>query len=292
MYTLSELRGSTVFVGSDYGGQHEGADFQVLSFLLADLDTCGDWESIRQDFRANILRSSRRISYKKLSAAHKQRTLLPLLMAANTIPGLIVSILIDRRIGSLFMDSGKLPINHPDFAPYAHWKRGALEKLLRAVHFVSFFVSGLLRPGQNVVWISDEDEIAPNPDRISQVTQLFRAVSSHYLQFNMGSFRFGTTASDDGSRSLEDLLSIPDLVAGALSDSFTTMNKDLQLPDSKLYLFAPQNIPLKARYIMDWFSDNLQPLRRAVYLLQPAEVCGTIIKQMTFIGSRELGWQP
>jgi len=143
MFTLSEIirlaerdhpgllpnlrRGSTVFVGSDYGGQHEGADFQVLSFLFADLETCGEWESIRQGFRASILRNSRRISYKKLSAAHKQRTILPLLMAANTIPGIIISILIDRRIDSLFMDSGKLPKNHPDFAPYAHWKRGALE---------------------------------------------------------------------------------------------------------------------------------------------------------------------
>ena len=164
--------------------------------------------------------------------------------------------------------------------------------MLRIVHFVSFFVSGLLRPGQNVVWISDEDEIAPNPERVSQVTELFRTVSSHYLKFNMGSFRFGTTALDDGTRSLEDLLSIPDLVAGALSDSFTTMNRGLQLPDSELCLFAPQNIPPKTRYVMDWFSDNLQPLRRVVYVLQPAEGCGTIVKQIKLVGSRELGWQP
>jgi hypothetical protein len=87
--------------------------------------------------------------------------------------------------------------------------------MLRVVHIVSFFLAGLSRAHQNVIWITDEDEIAANDNRMRELTNLFGNISSHYLPHSMGHFRCGTMKSDDGSRQLEDLASIPDLVAGA-----------------------------------------------------------------------------
>jgi hypothetical protein len=163
--------------------------------------------------------------------------------------------------------------------------------MLRVVHLVGFFIAGLSRTGQDVLWITDEDEIAANDDRLRELTKLFGNISSHYIPHNMGHFRCGTTRSDDASRQLEDLASIPDLIAGALSEVVVTLNQQGIMPSNSLFVFGPQNIKAKTAEIMNWFSTDLEPLKRLVYMIEPVENSSALsIKRMRFHGSNDTDW--
>lgn len=47
--------GHTMLVVSDYSGQHATANFETLSFLIADSEKCGDWEQHRKRCREQHL---------------------------------------------------------------------------------------------------------------------------------------------------------------------------------------------------------------------------------------------
>jgi hypothetical protein len=83
----------------------------------------------------------------------------------------------------------------------------------------------------------------------------------------MGVFAFGTTGSDSGLMELEDLVSIPDLVAGALCNVMTKYKIDSVLPTGKVLVPPPSSVSPKDREIMGWYSDNTQPLKRYFYLI-------------------------
>jgi hypothetical protein len=76
-------RGSTLFIASDYGGQHNQSRYTSLVYLLADLGFCGDWEDVRKSVRRQFLTDNRRMSYKNLNDRRRQKALLPFLYAAN-----------------------------------------------------------------------------------------------------------------------------------------------------------------------------------------------------------------
>jgi hypothetical protein len=70
-----------------------------------------------------------------------------------------------------------------------------------------------------------------------------------------------------GDRSVEDLLAIPDLVAGTLADFLAHMLGEYGARPSGMFLPRPEPLPLKLRELSDWFSDNTQRLSRLVLLL-------------------------
>jgi hypothetical protein len=283
-------RGNLFFVASDYSGEHDVAEYQVLSLLFADLQQCGAWERQRVLVRRKYLSDGRRMSFKNLRDKRRRYALEEFLSAANSITGLSLSVLIDKRITSLFRESGSIDLNGPEFKTFSHWRAKSFEKMLRVVHLVSFFLAGLSRSGQDVLWITDEDEIAANDDRLREVTNLFGNVSSHYLSQAMGHFRFGTTKSDDGSRQLEDLASIPDLVAGALADVLLAYHEQGTMPSNSLFVFRPQNLKAKTVEIMNWFSTDTESLKRLVYVIEADEHPKLSIKRLRLHGSNDSDW--
>jgi hypothetical protein len=283
-------RGSLFFVASDYSGEHDVAEYQVLSFLFADWQQCGAWERQRVLVRRKYLSDGRRMSFKNLRDKRRRDALEMFLSAANNITGLSFSVLIDKRITSLFRESGRIDLSDPELKTFSHWSGKSFEKMLRVVHLVSFFLAGLSRTGQNVLWITDEDEIVANDDRIREVTNFFGNVSSQYLSQPMGHFRFGTTKSDDGSRQLEDLASIPDLVAGALADVLVAYYEQGIMPSNSLFVFRPENLKVKTVEIMNWFSTDRESLKRLVYVIEPIDHPRLSIKRIRFHGSNDLDW--
>ncbi len=193
---------------------------------------------------------------------------MPFLNAANSVPGLIVTILIDKQIQSLFEEKGKLETSAPELKEYSHWDNAVFEKLMRVVHLGSFFLAGLSRPYQDVLWFTDEDAIVANEKRLREFVDIFIRVSSHYLAHKLRHVRIGTTQSDTGSRDIEDLVAVADLVAGALCEILTEYHNIGGLPTSGLMLPPLQSFPKKATEIMDWFADHTQPLKRLVYLIK------------------------
>jgi hypothetical protein len=259
---LPDLRSApTILIASDYSGEHSGASYHVLSFILADVARLQEWDRRRRELRAEFLSNNRRMSFKALRDKQRQRALQPFLLAANTIPGLSLTVAIDSSIESVFPGSTPLNLIHPDFESFAQWTPRTLEKASRIVHLLAVMVAGLGDSGQNVVWITDEDPIAANPDRLILLTNLFAWVSSTYLTFDMGHFRCGTTANDDGSNSLEDLAAVPDLIAGAIGEQLQLASVE-GCDASKIFWLHRGDFTRKTSFITLWLADSKQPLKR------------------------------
>lgn len=280
--------GHTMLVVSDYSGQHATANFETLSFLIADLEKCGDWEQHRKRCRKRHLPDGRRMAFKSLKDGVKERALDEFLDAADRIVGVSITVLVRKDVKTLFGDGERIDWQKPELAPYKHWPKGTFEKMLRVVHFVSFFVAGFSKLGQNILWITDEDEIAANESRLRELTNIFGNVSSHYLNHNVGHIRCGTTKSDNGSRQLEDLASIPDLVAGALTEMVGEQRKQGLLVGAGIAAPIPQGLQSKVIKLMNWFATNRQPLKRLVFAIELVPNSKQLdIKHLKYHGSND-----
>lgn len=258
----------SLLAASDYSGQHAGAPYEAYSILLVDLAGCAKWEASRSKIRSRWLRDGRRLSYKSLRDRQQERALMPFLEAADSIPGIVLTVLVDRDIDNLFRLAEEERTSE-DLGTCAAWPRVSLEKLLRVVHLLSLLVAGLSCPRQNLVWITDQDEIAANDDRLQQLLTAFTNVASHYLSHSLGHLRVGTTDSDTGTRDLEDIVAIADLSAGAAADSLGRYRGVRGWPAATgIVVPAAAGTPGKATMIMSWYArDSDSGLKRFVYLI-------------------------
>jgi hypothetical protein len=283
---LTDLRGTpTVFVASDYGGMHAGASYQSMSFVFVNPENLLAWDTTRCSLRDRLRLGSRRMSYKALNDGRRRRALSPFLEAANLIPGILVSVLIDRGVQTVFergTPNGLVAIRSELFPD---WNAAVVERALRVVHLVSFFLAGLTAPGQDVLWITDEDDIVANEARLRQLVSVFARISSHYLTHSLRHLRIGTSRSDTGRRDLEDLLAIADLSAGSLQEGV----KKQGVPTGEFWLPSPTDLPAKTRSILDWFADGTTLLKRLVYVLDETPDSGKLrITSMKFHGTNDL----
>lgn len=278
-------RSEDIIVTSDYGGENKEALYAGYSFLINSAQSWAEWEPHRLALR-RTLRFERRLSFKKLADGQRREALPAFLNAAGSLDGLSLTFLVDKRIPSLFDESGTLDLFQPDLNRFRHWKPRILERVLRVTHLLALLLAGLTREGQNILWFTDEDAIAANSMRLTELTNILVAATSAVLPHNLGHLRCGTTASDNGSQQIEDLAAIPDLAVGSLVELVSRYDTEASLPSSQLVAPAPRSVSGKARRLMDWFSDPQIPLRRQVLAVVPAEDgVGLTVKRLRFHGT-------
>jgi hypothetical protein len=265
---IPDLRSSqTLLIGSDYSGSHRTARFDVTSVVVTNLENVATWNENRSAVRDALLPESRRMSYKALNDRHRRAALLPFLNTANMISGMLISIAIDRDIRTVFHDQNVIVQYAAEYPELAGWKTGAIERALRIIHFVSLLLRGLSGPGQDVWWFTDQDEIVANDQRLRSFVSLTASISSHYLPQPLRHLRIGTTNCDTARRDIEDYVAIPDFAAGVLQEFLENGDGRLLLSAPSLLLPRNDAIRPKASEIMDWFSDNTQPLRRLSFVI-------------------------
>jgi hypothetical protein len=294
---LTSVRlGPTLIVTSDYGGDYRASHYESLSFLVADLAFCWLWDEFREKVRREILGDSRSMSYKKLmSDKRRAKALVPFLRAANTIPGLSVTFLINKEITSLF--SEPIPENSSisQVGELGKWKEQAFGKLSRIGHLGAMLIACMSAPGQDVLWITDQDEIAPNVGKLTEATRIIGHYLNHYLSHNIGHFRFGTTQSDSGSMEIEDLAALPDLTAGAMSEIMPRAFENQGIPPEQMFVPLPKGVSKKAQAILGWIADGLHPLRKAVICVDRAGESVYSVKFLTVLLESpiaEYDWRP
>ena len=256
-----------LLIVSDYAGDHQSSQFETYSFLILGHAAWTQWEARRRSIRQLLDLPRRRLSYSRLRDRQRQRVLPLLLHAAGSIQGLSFTLAIAKACGNLFVasDQASAAANEKRFGV---WKPRVWERAQRITTFVGFLVAGLSAPNQDVFWVSDEDEIASNQERLEKLTEMLATISSNLLPHNLGNLRCGTTAIDDGTLQLEDLAAIPDLVAGsaaALSSGYAAQGVRL----GPVIAPAPASLGWRAHAVMDWMSDPRLPLTRLVLIIEP-----------------------
>lgn len=85
-----------------------------------------------------------------------------------------MSFLVDREVQGLFEDEGDADFSVASSCwPQAKYGKVVFNRLLRILHFNCFILAGIVSPAQNVVWISDQDEIASNENQLRALTSMF-----------------------------------------------------------------------------------------------------------------------
>jgi hypothetical protein len=236
--------------------------FEVLSFLITAEDLLGPWLVARNIVRKQYLGDGRRISYKKLGSDKiKRRALGPFLDASALIPGVLITIAIDTKLPSMF-GVGKTGVSK---AAHEHGvKPEVFERLMRTLHFLSLLVGGFSYPGQDVLWLNDEDAILANDEIGERVALLWNDVLRMYLSHSLRQPRFGTTAADPGDRHIEDLAALPDIAAGAVLEVVRShpMGSTIRLSagtraNSAMTWLGQREKPLAKRFLKLTVSDDL-----------------------------------
>jgi hypothetical protein len=262
------LAGPVIYIASDCGGAHKSCLYDVLSFLYVDMKPSELWEHQRRGIRERYLLDGRRMSFKGLNDAVRRRALVPFLDAANSIHGLALSVAVRKSITNLCTDEEFFQhcVQTLDLDP--SWRLDTFERMIRTVTLASALIGGLSRPGQNIYWISDEDDIFANTRRSTDVKKMMDRFSSSYVSQPLGEVGLGTTAVDEGDRLDEDLNAIPDLMSGAVAELTTCVASRFggRIP-STVAVECDLNISPKADLIFSWISDNVYSLRRAVMVI-------------------------
>jgi hypothetical protein len=282
-------RGSIILIGSDYGGHHTSSDYEVLSFLLADIQHSSEWAIKRRRVRSELPNDGRRFAFKSLGDKALSRVLPQFLAAGDLIPGLLVSVLVHKHIASLFKLVGRIAESDPEISEFPGWKPKVMERLLRVAHFASLFIAGLSRANQDVLWITDEDAIAPNETKHQQLVTIFGRICSHYLSHNLSRIRVATTASDTGKRDVEDFVALSDLAAGALAEIVTLHARNGTLGFAGITVPVPDGCSYKTINIMNWLSDHRPALKKLSFSVDSIPDSKALtLRLLTFTGSTNL----
>lgn len=262
------VRGRALLIATDMGGSHAGQLFETYSFLVIDLDRNAEWLSAQKAFRTRILRSRRRMAFKALNDRVRRVALAPFLQIGSQIHGWLVTFAISKNGLSFFKPE---PHDPEIVEKLAGWKRPVQERLLRVLHLSAFLISGLSVPKQNVLWIIDQDEVASNVEQLTQLSHLLGTVASHSLMHDLGHIRCATAKSDDGTFSMEDLLSYCDLAAGAVCEVATTMAGGHRYLQEHIVAPLPSAVSWKARTIISWLAAISGNLRQLTCLIELRE---------------------
>ena len=138
------------------------------------------------------------------------------------------------------------------------------------IYLSVFLVSGFSAPGQDVMFIIDEDEVAANVPQLTKLTELFGRAHGSQGGPMMGRLRCGTTKSDDGSLALEDIVAIPDLAAGAIGEVTEVLDRDGAGPLAGMLQRLPAGLTWKTRMIMPWILQEVSALTRMTCIIDGA----------------------
>ncbi|MEJ3661582.1 hypothetical protein WD277_11485 [Pseudomonas fragi] len=217
----------TIAVFSDYGGEHPSSKFYTYSFLIVAYSQLHSFDEkmagLRNEYGLND--PFKEIAFKRLDHGPSFRFLEPyLLTAQNLINGLVLTVVVEKSVDSLFVD-GRLnssTVLQEALAKIgmSYLKPAVAEKLFRVTHYLSYLITLLSKDGQKVFWMTDNDAIAANTERFQDALSYFCRMLGHYSDKRYALVG-GAVPFEEKDSSFLDLLSIPDLVGGAVENYLT-----------------------------------------------------------------------
>lgn len=266
---LAPVDDGMMIVASDYSGQHKEATHEAYSFLITNDGELNKWLPSLREFREQWLPDGRRLSFKKLNEPVRWRALPAFLQTVGKLKGNLITILIDRRVGSFMLGGPEAVVEvFPDCFS-ADSNRGTVEKMLRLASFVSFILAGLRRENQTSNWISDHDEALDSHDKREKFARL-----ATYLTFGLTGWQraaghyFGTTDSPMAPYWSEDVAAVADLAAGTYCKLSAYLPGFLGRETWRVGLKSNYIDDQRARAIGNWLAKNRGPFKHALLRLE------------------------
>ena len=192
------------------------------------------------------------MAFKSLGDKYRQRALVPFLEAAETIRGHLVGLIVTKDFTNMSWRANYSDDLPAQFGLSGKWSKSSFEAMFRTAHMFAVFLSLWSRPGVNVTWITDEDEIVANDNRLDDTHQIAARLVSRYVPHKMGVFAMNSTTIDGKDRFFEDFVSISDLAAGMLSEVADKLSKNGKLPAQQMEKDATAFTD-KTSVLSDWF---------------------------------------
>jgi len=246
-------KSQSIFLFSDYGGEHKDSMYNVYSFMITEESSVGLFIHRTKLLRSKSIRDNRRFSFKKLSDKIRLNALNDFLLSADDIEGILLTFAIRKNI-ELFAESRS---DNYLTQKLSKEKRNVEMKIITIAHLAAYVVTSLVRQGQDVMWITDDDAISSNNETLCLLTNVFANIIGNIINFHLGHIRCGCSRSDPGDNQLEDLLAIPDFAAGVVSEQFSKYQSD----PYAFFITAPV-MSEKMQRLSWWFSDNRGKLKR------------------------------
>ncbi len=253
--------GSPLVLACDHSGEHAMPEFRVLSFLVTTYKAVAKWEPLRIAVRKKHFADGRRMSFKTLNDALRINAFPSFLNAASQLKGVLFCVGVEKGFA---LPKDKLPPRQHD------WTADTLNKLVEVCVFGGVMVDGLRSNGQPVHWITDDDSTVSaeeaKADAVNLMGRLFHKYPSEYLEVGVGV----ASQFDDDLRA-EDLVAIPDLAAGAYSETLTLMGKASMPTSGTGPMDAILFEQIKSSLINTWRSEIDKPLKHMNALIRRAD---------------------
>ena len=224
---LTAFSNDALGVFSDYSGESHSAHYITYSVLVCGYRYTsvfsGNMKLVRERYRLN----DSEIAFKEFRRGQIRASLGDYLDAANWLPGFLATMAVDKRISTLFgppndQSVSEVLVKLLDDVGFGRRKSREVEKLLRIVHMVAYLVALLGVDGQKIFWMSDHDAVCANPKQHESMMGLLQKVLPIYSRSGV-TFPLLGGALPFNPRSVEmnDLLSLPDVVAGSVGHYLT-----------------------------------------------------------------------
>jgi len=142
-----------------------------------------------------------------------------MLDALGNVHGQLFSFAVNTRLGSLFQASPATTADPNLDEAFHRFAPRTREHLHRVLFFSACLIAGLVPEGADALWITDDDEIAANNQATTDTSILMENYANHLLDRKLGKLRFGPASIVNPRDLIEDILSLPDLAAGAVAES-------------------------------------------------------------------------
>ncbi|MDA8562852.1 hypothetical protein N9L06_00205 [Mariniblastus sp.] len=257
-YGFPDLRGDKLWVGSDYVFGNKNSDFDIVSVVLVSPERTGCWHQGLIELREKSPLGNRRMGFKSLGDSIRRNALVPFLKAAEHISGTVVSIAIDKAVTPRLLFT---PEQLQDVSwCRAKWRPVQLNRMCLVAHFAAFLVAGLTKDSQNLMWISDQDDIFANATFSLDTGNTFTRFLNAYSAHSYGNIAIGTTQICEPDLFEEDLAAIADITAGGTAELLTEIkNQNGVVPHATVKL---QGLPYRTQVFWDWFSDQRSGLKK------------------------------
>lgn len=267
-----------ILLACDYGGFQKSSIYESYSFLIANITKAWNWNDARKQFRSIMLKDSRRISFKSTRGERRLTILHEFLDVANFLPGVLFCFLIDKKLGGL-LSAKSNPFKFLELvSPKKGWNLRSFDRLSLIAHLGSLVIGGLSGTKQDILWVTDRDEIAPNPQKHDHAGWVLWYYLSKYAPDIDGKLVFVTSEADLGKRNLDDAISLADLSAGALSKAMSTPENQSCLETDIFLMPVDYKLEKRTRIILQWLAERGFHLSKLIVVVSYKDVNNVQIK--------------